>query len=132
MILAADVRSRTANKLRDAKIIHLYASTAETMEDIGKRFGISKQRVEMILHRNKQLLVLDQEYEKVKRVNVLRRQLTDANGNERRSEKDVLDVLDAMRKEFVSDGVINAVQNFLQINLPPGITNRLTEKQNPA
>lgn len=124
MILPKDIKTR--HKIRDAKIIMLYAQS-KTMAQIGERFKISPQRIERIINRNKELLSIDRKYEKLKRINYLKRQLVDENGNEIPSKADRSLIIEMLRKEFEGDSITNIVTQFLQVEKPEIIspTNRL-------
>lgn len=86
------------NKIRDAKIIHLYAE-GKTMDEIGSRFDLTGSRIQQIIYRNRELLDFDKKYEKAKRINWLKRQLDKAGD----SNKDSADILEQYRKEIEGD-----------------------------
>jgi hypothetical protein len=88
---------RGKNKIRDSKILSLYANEAWTQEQIAERFGISATRVGMIIYRNSALVRYDRNYEKVKRVTHLKRLLK--KHPENIGNKCTLDILDQVRTE---------------------------------
>jgi predicted DNA-binding protein YlxM (UPF0122 family) len=77
------------NKIRDSKICSLYSTDAWTMEDIAKRFGITQQRVNQIIYKNRALLKIDTQYENVQQINRIKWRLK--KQNEKASAKDPLD-----------------------------------------
>jgi predicted DNA-binding protein YlxM (UPF0122 family) len=87
----------TKYKIRDAKICMLYAKDALSMEEIALRFKISAPRVHQILYKNRHLLKVDREYEKVKRVNHLKRILKKTS--DATVTKDAVDLLKELRSE---------------------------------
>ena len=87
----------TKNKIRDSKICSLFATDAWTYEEIATRFGISATRVGQIIYKNRALLVLDQQHEKIKRVNTLKRMLKKHPSNI--GNKTTLDIVDSLRNE---------------------------------
>jgi predicted DNA-binding protein YlxM (UPF0122 family) len=90
----------TKNKIRDAKIITMYARDAVSMEEIGVRFGISGTRVQQIIYRNRHLLQYDKEYERAKRVHNLKRWIK----AKPESSKDPVDIQGELRKEIEGEG----------------------------
>jgi predicted DNA-binding protein YlxM (UPF0122 family) len=91
----------TKHKIRDSKILSLYATDAWTFEEIGKRFGISATRVGQIIYKNRGLLDMDRKLEKAKRVNTLRRMLK--KHPENIGTKTTLDIVDQLRSETEGD-----------------------------
>lgn len=95
MKLPTDIVTR--HKIRDSKILSLYSRDTWSFEDIGKRFNISATRVGQIIYKNRHLLKIDKEYEKVKRVYHLKRLFkkhSDSVG-----KKDAIDILEHLRVE---------------------------------
>lgn len=90
------------NKVRDAKIILLYASGQQSMSQIANRYGITQQRVQAIIYRNRALLVYDQAFEKTKRVAHLNRLLK--KHDNRMGKKTTLDIIDQLRSEVEGSG----------------------------
>ena len=87
----------TKHKIRDSKILSLYSTDAWSYEEIATRFGISATRVGQIIYKNKALLVLDREHEKIKRVNTLKRLLKKHPNNI--GNKTTIDITEALRNE---------------------------------
>jgi hypothetical protein len=87
----------TKNKIRDSKICSLYAQDALTYEEIATRFGITATRVGQILYKNRSLLEADKRFEKIKRVNTLKRMLHRHPAN--LGNKTTLDIVDSLRQE---------------------------------
>jgi len=109
----------TRNKIRDAKICRMYATDGMTMEQISKYFGVSPMRISAILKRNSHLLKWDQNLEKAKRLNRLERELRLRPEGQLSRRKDVLDILEAQRKEIDGEtkNTVNIVnQNSVTIN----------------
>lgn len=110
---------RTRNKIRDAKICRLYSTEGLTMEELGKRFNLSKMRISIILKYNAHLLNWDRQYEKAKRLNRLQREIDVLPVGHLSRKKDALDVLEAQRKELedkpqTNINIVN--QNSVTIN----------------
>ena len=129
MILPKEIK--TQHKIRDFKIISLYAQS-KTMAQIGERFKLSPQRIERIINTNKELLSIDRKYEKFKRINYLKRQLIDKNGNEKNSKADPIEIIENLRKENEGDSIVNVITQFLNIT-PTNMSenNRLNALQSP-
>lgn len=86
-----------ANKIRDSKILSLYLSGDWTYQELAERFKISTTRINQIIYRNRALLKIDREYEKIKRVNHLKRILK--TKGDVVVDKDAVDVLKELRTE---------------------------------
>lgn len=87
--------------IRDAQILRLFMD-GHSMEEIGQRFGISQQRVNVIIWRNRSLLVVDSIYEKAKRVARLQR-IARSKTDRLAPAKDILNVLEQLRREIEGD-----------------------------
>jgi len=85
-------------KIRTIKMIRQYGN-GDTMDEIGKRFGVSGTRVQQILYKYRDLLEADKKYEKAKRINQLKRWLK----NNPKTTKDAMDVQGELRKEIEGD-----------------------------
>ena len=88
----------TKHKIRDAKILSLYAQDAWTFEKIGQRFGVSATRIGQIIYKNRGLLDYDRKWERAKRVTHLKR-LLEAHPNNMGS-KTTIDIIDSVRSEI--------------------------------
>lgn len=114
------------NKIRDNKILKLYAETGMTMYDIGKMFGISCGRVQAIVTKNAALHQLNVANEKLRRINKLHR-LSNMLGDKVRKNRDSLDVLEALREEM--EGKNGSPQVNVTTNVSVNMTmNNLVEK----
>jgi predicted DNA-binding protein YlxM (UPF0122 family) len=100
MKLPTDIVSRD-NKIRDSKICSLYATDSWTLREIGERFNISETRVNQIIYKNRHLLKIDKEYEKIKRVHVLKRLLK--KHPENLGNKSTIDIVEKLRAEDEGD-----------------------------
>ena len=110
----------TKNKLRDAKIIHLYAGDHKTREELSALFGISCTQISRILYANREVLKIDKEFEKVKRFNRLER-LAVRNQDNLAKHKDYLDINKELRAELEGDSENGALilednRVFIEIN----------------
>ena len=83
------------HKIRDFKICSLWFTEYYTQKEIAQKFGITQQAVSAIVYKNRALLKLDKEYEKNKRIVILKRQIEKKPD----SNKDVADLLDQLRVE---------------------------------
>ncbi len=91
----------TQNKIRDAKICDLFLDGELTTEEIGGQFGITGRQVRRLLYRNRAVLKLDKDYEKLKRILWLKKQIT----KDSKSKKDPVDILDQIRVELEGNKV---------------------------
>jgi len=112
MILPKEVKTR--HKIRDFKICRMWAQDYKTMEEIGKRFGITRTRVSQIIYDNRDLLKSNKEFEKQKRIIRLNK-IADSLGDNLSKSKDVLDVFSELRKEH--DGEANQNQQIRITNI---------------
>jgi hypothetical protein len=102
MKLPTDIVTR--NKIRDSKICQLWGRDGVPMAEIGARFRISGTRVHQIIYKNRHLIKIDKEYEKLKRLAKLKELLV--KHPETMSKKSTLDIIDQMREEI--DGSKNS------------------------
>ena len=115
MILPKLVNGR--KKIRNCKIVKLY-SEGRTGLEIAQRFHITEQAINKVIHNNIHLLEIDKKFEKQKRLNKLQRVLENA-GIQLSPKKDVLNVLEQMRREIEGDSLFTAdVKQFIQVFLP--------------
>lgn len=92
----------TKHKIRDSKILSLYATDAWSYDEIAERFKISTTRVGQIIYKNRALLDMDRKHERAKRVNVLSRLLKKHPSN--MGNKTTIDVIDSLRSEVEGKG----------------------------
>jgi len=85
------------HKIRDSKLLSLYLSGDWTYQALAERFKISTTRVNQIIYKNRALLKIDREYEKIKRVNHLKRILK--SKGDLVVDKDAVDILKELRTE---------------------------------
>ena len=112
MILPKEVK--TKHKIRDFKIVRLWAQDHQTMEDIGKRFKITRTRVSQIIYDNRDLLKSNKEFEKNKRIIRLNR-IADSCSDGLSKSKDILDVFSELRKEHDGDKPLVQINEYTQI-----------------
>jgi predicted DNA-binding protein YlxM (UPF0122 family) len=114
MIKSEEVYTKvTKNKERDAEICNLFLNENLSMEEIGEKFDLTSQGVGYILRNNKSLLVIDREFHKAKRINVLERMLSKASETLSRN-RDKTDIVEQLRKEYEGDSktvINNSVSN---------------------
>ncbi len=91
------------HKIRDTKICRDYVVKLKDVSTIAEDFGMSGSRVYRILYNNREYLKLDKDFEKTKRVQTLKK-LTKGKTT---SRKDVVDILDQVRREIEGDKVVN-------------------------
>ena len=108
MIKASEVSTR--DQERDAEILNLYQYEHKTLDEIGKRFQMTKQSVSYIVCKNKHLLKIDADFEKVKRINRLQR-IFDNCGDNLSPKKDVLNVITELRHEIEGEGNKTIINN---------------------
>jgi len=109
----------TQHKIRDSKICMLWGRDGLTQEEIGKRFGISTTRVNQIVYKNRHLIKIDKEYEKLKRLAVLKRMLS--KHPEELGKKSTIDIIDQMRLEVEGNKIEHTgevVKNVTNIIYP--------------
>lgn len=63
------------HKIRDAKILSLYATDEWSFADIGKKFNITATRVGQIIYKNRHLLKIDRDYENFKQVTRIKKHI---------------------------------------------------------
>lgn len=112
MILPKDIKTR--HKVRDAKIIRLYAHDNQTTEEIAQAFGMTHQNVSLILYKNKHVFELDKKFEKQKRLNKLNRMLAKTDDSVSKN-RDATDIIKEMRAECEGDSNVNFISQFLNI-----------------
>ena len=86
------------NKIRDVQICKMYVADNKSATDIASTFKISATRVYKILYNNREFVKADNNWEKIKRIHWLKKQV----GN-RQSKKDPADLLEQIRKEIEGD-----------------------------
>lgn len=104
------------HKLRDAKIIRHYATDSKTMDEIGEIVNLTPRRVGQILYANKDFLKADREFEKIKRLQKLERVLKNTPEYLGKN-RDVIDILEAQRKELEGDGKSDTTVNNITYNI---------------
>ena len=109
----------TRNKIRDYKICRMYVVDYMTMEEIASNFDITTSRIQQILYRNRHLLNLDRNYEKIKRINWLKRQIKKRGD----SERDSADLLTQLRAELEGEKGVE-VKNIINV----GTNGKLTDQ----
>jgi DNA-binding CsgD family transcriptional regulator len=113
----------TRHKIRDTKICSLWAQENLTCEEIGTRFGISRERVRQILYANRALLIADKTYEKARRLFHLNRLLN--KHPESLGTKGTLDIIAEIRKELEGEKTTE-VNVGLQVNNKVGSNGTFT------
>jgi len=131
MIKPSEVKTgrNIEEKTRHAEICTLFLDENLSMESIAAKIGITRQAVHYVLHNNKEILKLDKDFEKLMRVNLLKRILTKTPEDIAKG-KDATDVAEQLRKEFEGDKQsLNLFQQFFQIEPDASVKNRLNEIQ---
>jgi len=90
---------RTKHKIRDSKICSLYIDGEKTIEEIASSFNISTTRVYQIVYSNRDLIQIDQGWEKKKRIRWLRNQIIKRGD----TKKDSAELQEQLRKEIEGD-----------------------------
>ena len=112
MILPIDIKSR--NKLRDSKILSIYASGNSDQSFIAQKFNLSQPRINQILKSNARLLLNNADWEKLQRIAIIKSDL------ERKEFKSQVlskkDAIELWRKEFEQD-FKNPVSNQVLVNI---------------
>jgi hypothetical protein len=85
------------NKIRDFRICQLYLQESLTHEELGQRFGLTQQRISKVLYHNRELLKLDKDHEKLKRIMFLKRFLE--KHNDALGKKSSIDIINQLRVE---------------------------------
>src|SRR3990167_11238364 len=120
MILPKDIKTR--HKIRDSKILALYASGELPQALIAERFHISQSRVNQILKANASLVLNMKDFEKLQRLSLIKRDTTKSSIP--LAKKDLIEL---WRKEFEGEAPINIITQFLQLENPSEVKNRLTQ-----
>jgi hypothetical protein len=109
MIIPEKIKGR--HKIRDAKICLLWDRDSLSPEEIGIKFGLTKLRILQILRTNHLALPIDKEWEKRKRIALLRRHIAKKPS----SSKDVADLLEQLRREIEGDKAAVEINTYTQI-----------------
>ena len=88
-----------------------------TQLQVAEKLGINQVMVSRILKRHEEFLVHGRKYEKSERIAFLKRQLFHRNGKERISEKDPVDIISELRKEYEGDGSQTPMINNITYNI---------------
>lgn len=101
MVTIEEVKSgrNLEEKTRHAEICTLFLDESMSMEEIGAKLGITHQAVSYVLSKNLEILKLDANFEKLKRINKLTRVLRSLPDSIS-PKKDLLDVTKELRAEF--------------------------------
>jgi transposase-like protein len=89
---------RGRNKIRDAKIVRLWAEGEATQEELALRFNLSPTRVWQICYRNADLVKINEANEKILRVNHLKR-LLKKHPERLSNARDAVDLIKELRAE---------------------------------
>jgi len=102
------------NKVRDGKILLLYAQDSLPMSKIGSKFGITGSRIQQILYDNKHLLSINKTWEQIKQKNRIQSHINRKTD----SKRDVLEWEELMRKTISDDTplVDNSQHTHVNIN----------------
>lgn len=111
MILPKDVKTR--KRLRDAAILNEWLSGA-TQESLVSKYGITQQAISSIVRKNREIIKIDKEFEKINRIHYLKQALV----NSKPSKKDRLDILEALRNECEGERGFTEVKQIVQVFLP--------------
>jgi hypothetical protein len=106
------------HKIRDAQICLLWDREGLSPEEIGEKFHLTFRRILQILRANHLAMPIDKEWEKRKRIALLRRNIS----RKPASQKDVADLIEQLRKEIEGD------KPAVEINQYTNIWNRVAEK----
>lgn len=116
MIYPSEIKTR--KKIRDAKIVNDWMA-GKTQKAISVELGLHEKAIAHIIRKNKDVLRLDKEFEKSKRLHYLNHALS----NSKPSKKDRLDILEAHRKEIEGDKAQVETHNHFVIYRNPQAIN---------
>lgn len=92
---------------------------------IAEKFKISQGRISQILKYNASAVIANvRDVDKLKRIHFYNHHIANQS-SKLPVARTKLDLVEAKRKEFEGDTQINIVSNFLQIETPEGVKNRL-------
>jgi len=94
------------NKIRDTKICRDYIQESLDPSELCEKYDLSLSTMYRILYRNRQFLLYDKNWEKVKRVQWLKKQLKKKTS----SRKDGADIVDQLRREIEGDKVTQEIK----------------------
>lgn len=116
MILPEAVKG--TKRIRNAKIVSLYAEGNFSQDLLAKKFGISQIRISQIIKSNAKLILDNKDWNKVQRINLLMQDLHKPELKSQCLEKK--DLIDLWRKEFESDkGItIDNSKTLINVNMP--------------
>ena len=87
------------NKIRDLEICRLCIDEGVSEVEIAAKVSLTQRRIRQILRTNKIFLKVDREFEKAKRINLIRAAIK----NSKESTKDRADLIEQLRKEIEGD-----------------------------
>lgn len=115
MILPSGVKTR--HKIRDTKIVQMYAE-GYTLDEIGKKVGLCKQTCSYLVRKNKHVFDLDKNFEKVKRLNRIKRIYDKSETLVPKSVKEFVLLNQEYRRELEGDVVGGEVKQIVQVFMP--------------
>ena len=95
-MLISDVKG--INRARDINIIRMYVGEGIEVKEIASQYDMTVSNVRRILWANRGIIKLDKSWEKLRRINYLKRQIKNKS-----SKKDPADILEQLRKEIEGD-----------------------------
>jgi hypothetical protein len=98
------------NKIRDGAICKAWAIDGLSCEQIAPRFKLTASRIQQIVYKNRALVTIDKEWERVKRLRILDKELKRKD----KSNKDLLDVVEQHRKETNGETPMIDQRTFVQ------------------
>lgn len=112
MILPSDILTR--NKIRDASIVNSWLS-GTTQEELANTLKLTRHAIYSILRKNRSIMKIDKEHERINRIHILKHELQNSGP----TEKDKLDIIEALRKEIEGDSKTNIDTKILvSVSMP--------------
>lgn len=123
LILPKDIK--TKHKIRDSKILNLYASGEMNQATIARKFNLSQPRINTILKINARLILDNADWEKIQRLGIIKSNI--GKCSDPLNQKDLIEL---WRKEFEAENVTNNITQFLNITAQDAsdVNNRLIGK----
>lgn len=99
--MSLPIETKRKIKLRNAKIVVSWSRGRATIKELSEKYKLTERRIEQIVYTNHDFVKFNTDWEKKKRLNILNRLI---EGKKEYSNKDVVELLEAQRKELEGDG----------------------------
>jgi len=112
---------KTRNKIRDYRICRMYLDENMVPEEIGRHIGLSERQVSRILYKNRSVLEVDRNWEEIKQVQRIKRQII-KKGDSKKDvldlEKQLHDILVGGKLKIEHSGEVKGTEHKINIIIP--------------